>query len=479
MNREFFINISFLLSINLLIKPFYIFGIDRTVQNIVGTTDYGLYFTLFNFSFIFYIINDFGIQNFNSRNIAQHNQLLDKYFPNILILKLILGLVYLCLIFALAYLSGYDRHYYHLLFLIAINQILIAFIFYLRSNISALGNYRTDSLVSALDKLILIIICSVLLWGNLTTQAFQIEWFVYAQMCSLSLTAIIAFSLVYRRLQRFQFKFDKAFLFVILKDSYPYALALFLMTIYNRIDAVMIERLLTDGLVEAGIYASAYRLLDASNMLGFLFAGLLLPMFSKMIKSGENIYPLLQFSFQLIWAIAISLAIACSFFQEEIMHLLYLEASPYWGEVLASLMISFIAVSAIYIFGSLLTAKGLLMQMNKLFIGGIILNVVLNYFLIQEYKALGAAWTTCVTQFFVLLGYVFLVKRNFQFNFTWSLATRIFSFILLVVLFNYINYQYFPMDWRIKFCVSIAVSFLLAFSLKMLDLKVLRQFIKV
>ena len=478
MNREFFLNIIFLLSINLLIKPFYIFGIDRTVQNMVGPEEYGLYFSLFNFTFIFYMLNDFGIQSFNNRNIAQHNQLLDKYFPNILILKLMLGFVYIFFVFAFGYLFGYDQNYYHLLFLIAINQILIAFIFYLRSNISALGKYRTDSLISALDKLLMIVICSTLLWGNLTTSPFQIEWFVYAQMCSLILTAIVAFSIVFKQLKGFRFKFDKAFLFIILRDSYPYAFAIFLMTIYSRIDAVMIERMLPDGLVETGIYASAYRLLDASNMLGFLFAGLLLPMFSKMIKERQSVRPLLKFSFQLIWSIAISIAVACYFFQEEIMFLLYDNATAYWGEILASLMISFIAVSAIYIFGSLLTAKGLMMKMNMLFVFSIILNVVLNYWLIQNYKALGAAWATCFTQFFVLFGYLILVKKTFQLIFSWKVILRVFSFIAMVIIFNYLVYQNLTLDWRIKFSIVIGLSFLIAFALKMLDFKSFRQLIK-
>ena len=76
MNREFLLNILFLVFINLLIKPFFIFGIDLTVQNRVPDGDYGLYFTLFNFTYLFQILNDFGIQNFNNRNLSQHPQLL-------------------------------------------------------------------------------------------------------------------------------------------------------------------------------------------------------------------------------------------------------------------------------------------------------------------------------------------------------------------------------------------------------------------
>ena len=117
MKREFLLNILFLLSINFLIKPFYIFGIDRTVQNRVGLEDYGLYATLFSFTFLFQIINDFGLQQFNSRNIAQHHQLLPKYFPNMLVLKVGLGIIYAFIIVLVAIIIGYGSRQFSLLFL--------------------------------------------------------------------------------------------------------------------------------------------------------------------------------------------------------------------------------------------------------------------------------------------------------------------------------------------------------------------------
>ena len=38
------------------------------------------------------------------------------------------------------------------------------------------------------------------------------------------------------------------------------------------------------GPQEAGLYATSYRFFEASNMIAFLFAVLLLPIFSKLIK---------------------------------------------------------------------------------------------------------------------------------------------------------------------------------------------------
>ena len=163
MQREFSLNIILLISINLLIKPFFIFGIDRTVQNVVGTESYGVYFKLLSFTYLLQIINDFGIQNFNSREISMHRQMIGKYFPNILILKTILAITFLTAVFVFGTASGYAE-YWNLLLFLAFNQILVSLVFYLRSNIAGLGHYRTDSLLSALDKLLMIIFCSVLLW---------------------------------------------------------------------------------------------------------------------------------------------------------------------------------------------------------------------------------------------------------------------------------------------------------------------------
>jgi len=221
------------------------------------------------------------LQNFNNRNIAQHHQLLPKYFPNMLLLKMGLGIIYTIMTIITALFIGYGSRQFHLLFFFIFNQILVSAILFFRSNISGLGLYRTDSLLTILDRLLLIIICSFLLFSNFITTTFQIEWFVYAQSLSLSLTTIIAASLVFNKLPYFRLTFNLAFLWLILKKSYPF---------------VMIERMLIDGETEAGIYASAYRLLDAVSVLGILFAGLLLPMSSRLLKERQSIRPLLRFT---------------------------------------------------------------------------------------------------------------------------------------------------------------------------------------
>lgn len=422
-------NMGFLIIVNLLIKPFYIFGIDRTVQNVVAAEEYGLFFTLFNFAFLFQIINDFGLQNFNNRHLSQHRQLLAKYFPAFLSLKLLLALLYLLVVLLVAAnVTGYPPHYFHLLTMVGINWILLSLVLFLRSNVSGLGWYRTDSLLSVLDRTLMIVVCGLLLWVPSWRAAFKIEWFVYAQTLTLSLTAIVAFAVIFRSISGWRFRFQPLYLLLILRKSYPYALVVFLMTLYTRIDSVMIERLLVDGIRQAGIYAMAYRLLDAANVFGFLVAGLLLPMFARLLGKNQTVFPLLHMSYSLVGTVSITLAAAVFCFREEIMTGLYLEGDAYSGEILGYLILSFIAVCGTYIHGTLLTANGSLRRMNTVFVFGVLLNIGLNLWLIPRFDALGAAVATCITQFIVWLAQIELVRRLFDKSLQWKLLLRFLLF---------------------------------------------------
>ena len=470
MNREFIINIVFLISINLLIKPFFIFGIDRTVQNVVGTETYGVYFSLLSLTYLFGIINDFGIQNFNNRSVSQNPSIIDHYFLSIVGIKFLLGVIYLIVIFLMAWMWNYDFEVWHILLILSINMIMAQFIFYLRSNISGLGMYRTDSVISALDKLLMILICGVLLWAPFLEGKFKIEWFVYAQTASFALTALVALFIVGKRLNILLLKVRTSLIISLLKKSAPYALVIFLMSVYTRIDAVMIERMLPNGEEESGIYGAAYRLLDASNMIGFLFAGLLLPMFSKLLKEKISVLPLARMSALMIWSGAITVSVLSYFFQKEIVELLYVEATSYWGEVLGILMISFIAVSGTYIFGTLLTANGSLEKMNKILVVAVLLNIVFNFFLIPKHGALGAAWATVVTQFFAMLAQLILAKKEFGWNYDFKEIIRVGGFCICIIFMTYIFSEKTDMNWLIQLSLSLAGGIGLAFLFRLLNL---------
>ncbi|WP_299578984.1 oligosaccharide flippase family protein [uncultured Sunxiuqinia sp.] len=436
MKRKFVTNLILLLFLNLLIKPFWIFGIDRTVQNMVGAESYGLYFSLLNFSLLLNILLDLGITNFNNRNIAQNSHLLKKSLTNIVGVKFLLAVVYAVVCLLTAALIGYNKLQLHLLLFLIFNQFLISFTLYLRSNISGLHLFRTDSLLSVLDRSLMIVFCSLLLFTPRLAETFSISWFVYAQTAAYVLTAIITYLTVLHYAGTFRMRLDWHNIRLTLKQSFPYALLILLMAFYNRIDSVLLERLLPGSLgkEQAGIYAQAFRLLDALAMFGALFAGLLLPIFARMIKQGENPSPLVQFAFRLLIVPAILVAVASIFYAQPIMSLLYHEHIELSAPLLGILMTGFTGIATTYIFGTLLTANGSLKQLNQMALAGVVLNVSLNLLLIPQLQALGSAYASLTTQLLTAMAQVVIATRLFQFKVDYLLLLKLLGFVLFCIL---------------------------------------------
>ena len=478
MKRKFVTNLILLLFLNLLVKPFWIFGIDRTVQNTVGDENYGLYFALFNFSMLLNILLDIGITNYNNRNIAQHNFLLPKHLSHIIGLKLILAIVYAVFSLAVAAIIGYSQIQFHLLIFLILNQFLISFTLYLRSNISALHLFKTDSLISVLDRTLMIVICSILLFTNIFQIEFTINWFVYAQTIAYVLTSLITLSIVIGKSGKIKIHFDIAYFRVFLRKSYPYALLILLMSFYNRIDTVMLERLLPHpiGKEQAGIYAQAFRLLDAVSMFGVLFAGLLLPIFSKMIKQKEQVGQMVKLSYTLLIVPAIIIAISSIYYSNEIMSILYHANTEHSSTILGILMTGFIGIATTYIFGTLLTANGSIKQLNVMAFSGMVLNLVLNLILIPRFQAFGSAYASLVTQlvtgFIQLALALFIFKLKPELSYIFQLLVFTGIVVAMGTLSKHLDH------WFTGYLLLLFASIFFAVILKLFNLKDLYKIIR-
>ncbi len=483
MRRKFLTNLFLLVFLNFLIKPFWVFGIDRGVQNVVGPSEYGLYFTILNFAFIFQIFLDFGITNYNSRNIAQNNHLLSKYFSSIIIVRFIFSVLYMAIILGVGILMKYDVRHMHLLLIIGINQIFLSLILYLRSNISALLHFKTDSFLSVLDRLLMIIICSVLLWGGVTNQEFRISWFVYAQTAAYFITALTALLLLLPKMNFKKLNWNPAFFIVIIKQSLPYASLILLMGMYSRIDTVLIERMLPkNGELQSGIYASAFRLLDvANNMSGYLFAVLLLPIFAKMIKKKEDLSQMVKLSFTILFLFSTAVAISSYFYGNDIMKLLYSQhisenISQYSTRISETtaifrvLMVVFVATSSTYIFGTLLTANGSLKLLNFVALFGMIISLTVNFILIPQLQAYGSAWANFAAQIVTAVLQIYFAIKLLRINIENKYILKLLIYILVAIVLSYFSIL-LPFNWIINFALLSISIVLLAFILRLLNVK--------
>ena len=436
--RKFFVkNIIFLILVNLIVKPLWIFGIDQNVQVAVGHEVYGQYVALLNFSIIFQVMLDFGLQNYNNRTVAQSPQTIKTLFPNIVIAKGVLSLGYIVLVLGLGLVWGYSGYPLFLLLLLCFVQVLNSFLLYLRSNISAMQKFKTDSMMSIMDKLFMIAICSVLLFYYSSKANFQIEWFIYAQIAAYLLTAVIAF-VASTQLSKIDWThYDLKKVWLICKQSVPYALLIFLMAIYSRSDISLMERLLDNGKYEAGVYVASFRFFDtANNVTGVLFASILLPLFGRMLANKEAVQPLIKLSLNLILPIGITTVFVAWFFGNDIMRFsLKSIASDYDGQVLSLLMIAFPGYCIGYVYATLLTANGNLKPLIVISICAVMLNLIMNFILMPLYGAVGAAITCFVTQAFVSVANIWTAQKllKLKSDGRWVVQYLLFTFLVYFI----------------------------------------------
>jgi O-antigen/teichoic acid export membrane protein len=468
-NRKFILNLLLAIGVNLLIKPFWILGVERSVQNTVGSEAYGLYFALFNFSFLFNIILDFGINNYNSTFISRYPFLLAKKFPQLVILKAALAFVYIIITILAGLAAGYNSLQIKLLLILCLNQILSFAITYIRSNISGMHFFATDSLLSVLDRLLMIIFCSALLWGNIMGP-MKITWFVEAQTLSYIITLSICIFILKPYIGDIKWRWNKAFIIHLLRKSYPFAILGVLMGFYMKSDGVLIERLMADGNREAGRYASAYRLFDAGNMIAVLFAGLLLPIFSRMLHQKKDPSFLLKIGFTLIIIPALFAASVCLYYADDLIQLLYHKRDHEVAGVLGWLILSFVFTCMVYIYGTFITAASSLRFLNIIAALACVLNIALNIIMIKAYGITGAAITAFITQGFVALVHFYYTHWKFRIRPDYFLLSKIALVFLAEIFIPFaladLRYGFFT-----KIFLQGVLTLFLVFALRLADTK--------
>jgi O-antigen/teichoic acid export membrane protein len=490
MRKLFLINILLLILVNVLIKPFFIFGIDLTVQNRTESGAYGLYFALLNWAYLFQIISDFGLQNFNARHVSSASHLLEKYFPSLLVIKVFLSFVYFFIAMAAAYYIGnYHNEALWLLAVLLANQIMVQMTLFLRTNISGLGHYKIDSLLSSLDKLLMLFFCGFALWWHdrTSTGVFPIIWFVLAQSLALLITMFVVYGVLRSKSQiplrpklLTNLKTGWPVILVLFKKSLPFAVVILLMSAYTRLDAIILERILPDGDYHTDIFAGSYRLLDALNMFGYLFASLLLPMFSRQLAEGSDVRPLTLLSFRLIWAGSITACVSIYFHRQDIIALMFHGKADivYRSDVCGVLIWSFVAICVTYIFSTLLTAGAKMRSMNQIFLAGLCLDLILDFTLIPTQKAIGAAHAALCTQVFVALGMVFLCFKYYKLQFTRTGFARITCFSLGITLISWYFVRLEGVAWHIQFIANLLSGLVLAFITGLIDLRPVLELLK-
>jgi len=209
---------------------------------------------------------------------------------------------------------------------------------------------------------------------------------------------------------------------VLLKDSWPLILSGMVISIYMKIDQVMIKEML--GAEQVGHYAAAVRLSEAWYFVPMAITSSVFPAIINAKKQSEELYyQRLQKLYDLMVWLAVAIALPTTFLAPWVIRILYGDAF-----LPAAGVLSIHIWAGVFVFLGVASGKWLLTENLQIFSTintsiGAIVNIILNYILIKSMGINGAAISTLISYFiaaYLCLSFFDKTRINFV-NLTKSL----------------------------------------------------------
>ncbi len=393
------------------------------VARYLGPEQYGLFSYAQSFVGLFVAVATLGLDGIVIRELVKDESKRDILLGTAFRLKLIGAFIVLVFLAIAVNFTSNDHYTNVLIFIIASATIFQSFNvidMYFQSKV--LSKYVVYAnvfslFVSTVIKIILLLMEAPLI-------AFV--WVVLFNSFVLAIGYVYMY--VYNHLSFKSWQFDKNIAIGLLKDSWPLILSSIVISIYMKIDQVMIKEMLDSEAV--GQYAAAVRLSEAWYFIPMVIASSLFPAIINAKKVSEKLYyERLQKLYDLMVWMAIAIALPMTFLSDWVVNLLYGGQYNQAGNVL---MIHIWA--GVLVFFGVVRHKWILnenLQKYEIYLDiiGAISNIVLNVVLIKylHMGINGAAWATLLSYF---TGSI--VVSLFLNKFYISLKMYILSFLLPV-----------------------------------------------
>lgn len=390
---KYFKNTSWLLGEKILRLIVGVF-VGIWVARYLGPKQFGLFNYAQSFVGLFAVTATLGLDGIVVRELVKDKTITEVIIGTAFWLKLIGAIVSIILLTIAINFTSNDSYTNILFFIIASATIFQAFNvidFYFQSEV--LSRYivyaNTISLfLSSIIKIILILNGADLL---------SFTWVILFDSLVLSL-GFIYFFVKRSNVKIKNIRFDKQIAIALLKDSWPLFLSGIVISIYMKVDQVIIKQLL--GSEEVGQYAAATRLSEAWYFIPMVIASSLFPaIISAKNQSKELYYSRLQKLYDLMVWMSIAIALPMTFLSDTIVNIVYGSQYNEAGSVLMIHIWTGVFVFLGVAFSGYLSVENLTKKAFYRTLLGAILNVILNYILIPKYGINGSAIATLLGQF--------------------------------------------------------------------------------
>jgi len=368
------------------------------VARMIGVEDLGKYTFALGFTTMFAVFVDLGLSQALIRESAKYRDKISKYVSSIITVKFITAAMVYLIVIALVNIMDYPAVTKQLVYLSGLIMAIDSFTLTFWGVFRGSRNLKYESISVVINQVIILAVGFTVLYLKLPLY-FLMFPFLLGSLFSL------CFSLVsIKRVLKIKFtiKWDKQVLKFLFGVSIPFALIAIFSRIYGYIDTVMLSKIVGDAAV--GLYNVAMKIPFALQFIPAALAAAIFPAFSyQFVHDQAQLKHTFDRVMKFLVIIVLPISFGIAFLSRQIILAFYGQEYIASAMPLMILMAGLFFVFVNFPLGSLLNGCNKHITNTKLVGTTMVLNIILNIFLIPKYSFVGAASAFLISHSFLFL----------------------------------------------------------------------------
>lgn len=372
----------------------------------LGATALGQYTLGISLVGILMIVTNFGINAIMSREIAKSQKKVNLYLGNALAIKFLISFPLLLILTILfSFILEYKMETIYLICLIAIYSSLTSAISYIGTALVSLHSNVKLVQINIFNKLFSLIFAFIALSYGLTLHNL-LYIFIIISIAAFSFSLFQIKSIVSDFKIRFDYRFSKKYILI----SFPLIFAATAEFINLRIDTIFIGTILNEKSV--GFYSAAYNIFMGATLIPLALTKVYFPNFIDYCKTDKSKAFILFHKYNYYFFVySVSIGIIFYFLADLLIVFLYGESFTESINIIRYLSFALVVIVSNRLYNYTLVALKEQNYYFKITIFAMILNLILNYFLIHSVGILGAVYATIATEFTIALLGLYRIRK--------------------------------------------------------------------
>jgi O-antigen/teichoic acid export membrane protein len=314
--RKYFANTSWLLGERVLRMAFSLF-VGIYVARYLGPERFGLLSYALSFVWLFSALASFGLEDILVRELVRRPEQRNNLLGTVFWLKVCGSVVMGTAIAAVLLFKAENQQTYWLIAIIA-----LGFLFQATNVVEFYFQSQVQSKFTVRAQIIQLLITSLFKIYLVWNQA-ELIWFAFALMLDQAVVAVL-FLIMYRwKIEWFPFfSFTWTQAKRLMRDAWPLIFAGMVVSVYMKIDQVMLKEMLNTKAV--GVYAAAVKLCEAWYYVPIVITASLFPVIISSKQKSDTLYQQrMQKLYDLMVWVSVTVAIPTTFLADWIIIVLY------------------------------------------------------------------------------------------------------------------------------------------------------------